>query len=94
MGSSSGSQDSTLEGATFGGEDHSGDKFGAVLTRGGYLVHSWGDRHYAHHTASVGKGPYVGGAGIRGDGRDDRPGRADQLVLDGAGSSCPIPTST
>ena len=44
-----------VRGATFGGEDHSGDKFGAVLTRGGYLVHSWGDRHYAHHTASVGK---------------------------------------
>ena len=44
-----------VRGATFGGEDHSGDKFGAVLTRGGYLVHSWGDRLYAHHTASVGK---------------------------------------
>ena len=44
-----------VRGATFGGEDHSGDKYGAVLTRGGYLVHSWGDRLYPHHTASVGK---------------------------------------
>ena len=44
-----------VRGATFGGEDHSGTKYGAVLTRGGYLVHSWGDRLYAHHTASVGK---------------------------------------
>ena len=44
-----------VRGAIFGGEDHSGDKYGAVLTRGGYLVHSWGDRLYAHHTASVGK---------------------------------------
>ena len=44
-----------VRGASFGGEDHSGDKYGAVLTRGGYLVHSWGDRRYSHHTASVGK---------------------------------------
>ena len=44
-----------VRGATFGGEDHTGNKFGTVLTRGGYLVHSWGDRLYAHHTASVGK---------------------------------------
>src|SRR6476646_4856107 len=41
--------------ASFGGEDHSGGRWGAVLTRGGYLVQSWGDRHYCHHTASVGK---------------------------------------
>ena len=67
-----------VRGATFGGEDHSGDKFGAVLTRGGYLVHSWGDRLYAHHTASVGKALTWAVSGIRGDGRDDRPGRANQ----------------
>ncbi len=42
-------------GAAFGGEDHSGQNYGAVITRGGYLVHTWGDRHYRHHTASVGK---------------------------------------
>ena len=44
-----------VRGASFGGEDHSGDQYGAVLTRGGYLVHAWGDRHYRHQTASVGK---------------------------------------
>ena len=44
-----------VRGASFGGEDHSGNQYGAVLTRGGYLVHTWGDRHYRHQTASVGK---------------------------------------
>jgi len=44
-----------VKGANFGGEDHTVDKYGAVLTRGGYLVHAWGDRHYRFHTASVGK---------------------------------------
>ena len=44
-----------VNGAAFGGEDHSGKKFGTVLTRGGYIIHSWGDRHYKFHTASVGK---------------------------------------
>ena len=44
-----------VKGASFLGEDHSGERYGAVLTRGGYIVHSWGDRHYRHHTASVGK---------------------------------------
>jgi CubicO group peptidase (beta-lactamase class C family) len=42
-------------GASFGGEDHSGRKWGAVLTRGGYLVHTWGDRRYRFQTASTGK---------------------------------------
>ena len=44
-----------IRGGEFGGEDHSGNKWGAVLTRGGYLVHEWGDRSYRFHTASVGK---------------------------------------
>ena len=44
-----------IRGGDFGGEDHSGNKWGAVLTRGGYLVHEWGDRNYRFHTASVGK---------------------------------------
>lgn len=44
-----------VNGAAFGGEDHSANKFGTVLTRGGYIIHSWGDRHYNFHTASVGK---------------------------------------
>lgn len=42
-------------GADFGGEDHTGGKWGAVLTRGGYLLHEWGNRHYRFQTASVGK---------------------------------------
>jgi CubicO group peptidase (beta-lactamase class C family) len=42
-------------GASFGGEDHTGDKWGAVLTRGGYLVQAWGDRNYRFQTASTGK---------------------------------------
>ena len=41
--------------AAFGGEDHSNGRWGAVLTRGGYLLKSWGDRHYRAQTASVGK---------------------------------------
>jgi CubicO group peptidase (beta-lactamase class C family) len=42
-------------GAAFGGEDHTGSKWGAVLTRGGCLLHAWGDRHYRFQTASTGK---------------------------------------
>ncbi len=41
--------------AAFGGEDHSGGRWGAALTRGGYLLASWGDRRYRAQTASVGK---------------------------------------
>ena len=44
-----------VNGANFGGEDHSAKQFGTVLTRGGYIIHSWGDRNYNFHTASVGK---------------------------------------
>ena len=44
-----------VKGTDFLGEDHSGNQYGAVLPRGGYLVHSWGDRHYRYQTASVGK---------------------------------------
>lgn len=47
--------DLDVKGANFGGEDHSGKQHGAVLTRGGYLVQAWGDRHYRYQTASVGK---------------------------------------
>ena len=42
-------------GAAYGGEDHTGDKWGTVLTRGGYLVHTWGDGNYKFQTASSGK---------------------------------------
>ena len=44
-----------VKGADFGGEDHTGDKWGCVITRGGYLVHAWGDRRYRFQTASTGK---------------------------------------
>jgi len=44
-----------VRGADFGGEDHTGSRWGAVLTRGGYLVHTWGDRHFRFQTASTGK---------------------------------------
>ncbi len=44
-----------VKGASFGGEDHTGNKWGTVITRGGYLVHTWGDRHYRFQTASMGK---------------------------------------
>ena len=42
-------------GADFGGEDHGGQRWGSVLTRGGYLVHAWGDPRYQFQTASTGK---------------------------------------
>lgn len=44
-----------VKGANFGGEDHCDNKFGTVITRGGYIIHEWGDRNYRFHTASVGK---------------------------------------
>jgi CubicO group peptidase (beta-lactamase class C family) len=44
-----------VKGADFGGEDHTGNRWGSVITRGGYLLHSWGDRHYRFQTASTGK---------------------------------------
>ncbi|NKB66240.1 MAG: serine hydrolase [Candidatus Latescibacteria bacterium] len=44
-----------VEGAAWEGEKHEGRDWGAVLARGGYLVHSWGDPDYRYQTASVGK---------------------------------------
>jgi CubicO group peptidase (beta-lactamase class C family) len=44
-----------VRGADRGGEDHTASKWGAVLTRGGYVVHVWGDRNYRFQTASTGK---------------------------------------
>ena len=44
-----------VRGADFGGEDHTGEKWGTIITRGGYLLQSWGDRHYRFQTASTGK---------------------------------------
>lgn len=44
-----------VRGASFGGEDHSGNRWGSAITRGGYLLHSWGDRNFRFQTASTGK---------------------------------------
>lgn len=44
-----------VKGANFGGENHEGQKFGTVITRGGHLLYTWGDRHYRYQTASTGK---------------------------------------
>ena len=42
--------------STFWGERHAADEFGAVLTRGGYVVVTWGDwRGFRYQSASVGK---------------------------------------
>ena len=38
-----------------GKKGEKGSKWGAVLTRGGYFVHAWGDPDYKHQTASLGK---------------------------------------
>ena len=37
------------------GEVHDGDNWGSVLSRGGYLVHVWGNPDYQYQTASLGK---------------------------------------
>ena len=42
-------------GASIGGEFHRGDDWGAVVTRGGYLLHTWGDKDYRFQTASMAK---------------------------------------
>ena len=42
-------------GAAVGGEVHEGDDWGTVITRGGYLLHTWGDKGYKFQTASLGK---------------------------------------
>ena len=41
--------------AAFAGVVPDPEKWGAVLTRGGYLVHSWGDPEYKYQSASLGK---------------------------------------
>ena len=42
-------------GAAFQGEDHSGNKWGVAIARGGYLVETFGDPDYRYQTASLGK---------------------------------------
>lgn len=45
----------SARGASFQGEDHSGDQWGVAVTRGGYLVQTFGDPDYKYQTASLGK---------------------------------------
>jgi len=46
---------SNVRGGTWGGVKVGPDDWGAVLTRGGYLVHTWGDPAYKCQSASLGK---------------------------------------
>ena len=47
--------DTEIKGAKWEGEVHEEKEWGAVLTRGGYLVWVWGNPTYKYQTASVGK---------------------------------------
>lgn len=47
--------DRDFRAASSDGQVKGRDDWGTVFTRGGYLVHSWGDGHYKHQTASMGK---------------------------------------
>ena len=38
-----------------GASSHGEGQWGCVLTRGGYVLHTWGNRSYRFQTASVGK---------------------------------------
>ncbi len=40
---------------TWEGESHGEGEWGCVLTRGGYLIHTWGNPDYRYQTASLGK---------------------------------------
>ena len=44
-----------VRGAAFQGEDHGGDRWGVAITRGGYLIQTFGDSDYRYQTASLGK---------------------------------------
>lgn len=46
---------SNAKGASWEGETHEGNEWGAALARGGYLVKTWGDPNYKYQTASLGK---------------------------------------
>ena len=47
--------DLDVRGASWEGEVHDGHRWGTVFTRGGYLVHTWGNGDYRYQTASMGK---------------------------------------
>ena len=42
-------------GNSFQGEDHRGDRWGVTVTRGGYLIQTFGNPDYKFQTASLGK---------------------------------------
>ncbi len=44
-----------VRGAAQPAEDAAGPQWGATLTKGGFLLHTWGDPEYRAQTASVGK---------------------------------------
>jgi CubicO group peptidase (beta-lactamase class C family) len=44
-----------IKGMNYGGNLHKSNDWGLVLTRGGYLLHTWGDGCYEYQTASTGK---------------------------------------
>ena len=44
-----------IRGASWEGEDHTGNQWGVVVTRQGRVIGSWGDPDYRFQTASVGK---------------------------------------
>lgn len=44
-----------IRGASWEGEDHTGNQWGVVVTRRGRVIGSWGDPEYRFQTASVGK---------------------------------------
>ena len=43
------------KGGNFWGEVHEENEWGGVLTRGGYLAHTWGNPDYKYQSASLGK---------------------------------------
>ncbi|MFC2087242.1 serine hydrolase domain-containing protein [Bacteroidota bacterium] len=43
------------KGASFQAEDHSGNQWGVVITRGGYVIQTFGNPEYKYQTASLGK---------------------------------------
>ena len=48
-------KETSVRSGAWEGEAHEGDSWGAVLARGGYLIHVWGNQDYCFQTASLGK---------------------------------------
>ena len=62
-----------VRGAAQPAGEAAGPQWGAALTRGGYLLHTWGDPEFRAQTASVGKAPDLGGLRLGGGGRAGEP---------------------